>query len=278
MVNFAYLPTQRISNDLDGMFQSPHDAPPKWLFVLSQLEMYTAYLDETGQQTNGWVFVTGFLGNEEQWSQFVPHWKDGLGKRTKFHMHELRWKHPRTKALLKRLGPIPESCGLKAVVGGVKYSDYQDLIAGSIVEKLSEGYIWCLFPLVLTMLKYIPSNERVELFFGPQDRYRDRALDLLDFFAKETLGDPRFCTTHGLPKLAKWSFAPPGENSIMFHPADYYASALAHVYHDKTSEKAQLCMPILDSNKWVGKILNREEIRGQVTRARQELLDAGIRF
>lgn len=269
MVNSAYL-------HLDGFFRSPHDAPPKWLCVLSP--MYTAYLDETGQQTNGWIFVTGFLGNEEQWKRFVPHWKDDLGKRTNFHMQKLRWKRPRTKALLEKLGPIPRMCGLTGVVGGVKYSDYEDLIAGSVVKGLSQGYIWCLWPLVLTLLKYIPADERVELFFGPQDRYRDLALKLLDFIVTETKGDSRFCTSSGLSKLAKYSFVPAGENRIVFHPADYFAFALAHYHLDKTSEKAQWCMPLLESTEWVGKILKRDEIRGQVIRGRQKLLDAGIRF
>lgn len=269
------------SDDLDGMFESPHDAPPKWLCVLSPIEMYTAYLDETGQHTNGWIFVAGFLGNEDEWKGFIPSWKDGLGsQRKRLHMHTLRWNQPRTEKLLARLGPIPEACGLKAVAGGVNYGDYQELIEGTTVEKLSEGYLWCLFPLILCLLKYLPTDERVELIFGEQFIYQKRALSLLSQLVRETRGDPRFCTSDGLSKLAKWSFAP-WEDTPLLDPSDYYASALANYHHDKNSCKTQWCMPILDvahNMPFIGHILTRDEIRGQVTRGRQMLLDNGLQF
>ena len=262
-------------NDLDGLFESPHDAPLKWLCVLNPLHMYTAYLDETGQQTNDWVFVAGFLGNKEQWDCLVPRWKEAVGpQRKRVHMNELRWKRLCTKKLLARLGPIPEACGLKAVAGGVKYSDYEDLIEGTIVEKLSEGYLWSLFPLVLNILKYIPPDERVELIFGAQSIYKERALDLSSFMAKTTVEDPN----SGLSKLAKWIFVPL-ESTILLDPSDYYAYALAQYHRDRTSQKTEWCMPILDAPHempYIGRILSRDEIRGQIIRGKQNLMQHGI--
>jgi hypothetical protein len=242
--------------------------------------MYTAYLDETGQQGNDWVFVAGFVGDEAAWTRFVPLWKAGLRNRTTLHMRELRWKHRRTKDLLARLGPIPRSCGLEPVVGGVKVSDYKDLVKGSIVEKIAEGYLYCLFPLVLCLLKYLPRNGRVEFIFGSQTVYRDRAIDLMDFIAQQTVGKPQFCTPDGLSKIAKFSFLPPGDH-LLLQPSDYYASAMAHYHHDKQSQKAQWCMPILDVENnipCIGKILNREEIRAQIIRSRQELMLDGLQL
>lgn len=244
--------------------------------------MYTAYLDETGQQANAWIFVAGFLGQKEQWDCFIPQWKEALGpQRKRLHMKRLRWKKPSTKALLASLGPIPQACGLKAVAGGVKYSDYADLLRGTIVEKLSEGYLWCLFPLVLNILKYIPPDERVELIFGAQSAYKERALDLLSLIEKTTLEDTEFrdCrTSSGLSKLAKWSFVP-ASSTIMLDPSDYYAYALAQYHHDKTSKKTEWCTPILDvplGMPYVGRILSRDEIRGQVARNKQAMTRHGI--
>ena len=201
---------------------------------------------------------------------------EALGpQRKRLHMHKLRWKNPATKKLLARLGPVPQECGLKGIVGGVRYSDYEDLVRGTVVEKLSEGYLWSFFPLVQTMLKYIPRDERVELIFGEQMEYRDRAHELLSFISQESPDHPDWMSNEGLPKLAKWGFVPLS-STILLDPSDYFASALAHHHRDKTSQKAQWSQPILDSTEWIGKILNREEIRGQVTRCRQTLTRHGI--
>jgi hypothetical protein len=77
--------------------------------------MMTAYIDESGHEGKGWMFLAGYLGNEDQWKTFVPAWKAGLGpQRKSLHMTDLRWNKDRTKHLLKRLGPIPEGCGLNS--------------------------------------------------------------------------------------------------------------------------------------------------------------------
>ena len=264
--------TQRARcNDLDGMFESPHDAAPKWLFVLS--DMYTAYLDETGIHANDWIFIAGFLGKKEQWESLVPQWKLALGQRKKLHMNELRWASRATERLLTKLGPIPKSCGLTPVVGGVKYSDYQDIVKGTIIEKSSEGYYWCLVALVQAILKSIPQDDRVELFLAHQSKYRERALIALSSIQNVTITHPGLqqCrTSNGLSKLAKYSYAS-YESTSLFEPADYYASAMAHHHMDSTSEKARLSSPILEERA-IGCVFSREQVREYVRRSKDNLI------
>jgi hypothetical protein len=88
--------------------------------------------------------IAGYIGNKEQWKLFVDKWKAGLGPQRKWlHMTDLRWKKDSTKKLLERLGPIPESCGLEGVMGGVRYADYEDLVVGTEDEKMMKGYHYC---------------------------------------------------------------------------------------------------------------------------------------
>src|SRR5208282_3715746 len=99
--------------ELDGYFDSPEDAPPKWLLMMR------AYIDESGHEGKGWMFLAGYVGNEGQWGRFVDAWKVGLGpQRKSLHLTKLRWNQDRTRQLLARLGPIPEACGLQAMLGG----------------------------------------------------------------------------------------------------------------------------------------------------------------
>jgi hypothetical protein len=63
-------------------------------------------------------------------------------------MRELRWNSESTKRLLARLGPIPHDCGLKGMLGGVRFQDYEDLVSGQREEKLLKGYLAVLIPMV----------------------------------------------------------------------------------------------------------------------------------
>jgi len=66
--------------------------------------MLTAYLDESGQETKGWMFGW-FPWNDEQWKQFVPLWKEALGPQRKhLHMADLRWKKTANKGTLSSFG------------------------------------------------------------------------------------------------------------------------------------------------------------------------------
>jgi len=230
-----------------------------------------AYLDESGHESKGWVFLAGFVGTEEQWRDFVPKWRTGLGKRNFLHMNELRWKSERTRKLLERLGPIPASCGLEGCMGGVRVKDYEDLLVGTEDEKLLRGYIACLFPLLIQILRGTPRSQRIELVFEEQRQYAPFVEMALSMFAATSCipGAAEWKSTpDGKPRLAKWSFVPKG-STIMTDPADYLAFALREAWTNKNSKKTQWCQPMLTSGggHGYGSIMNRERIRRSITNA-----------
>jgi hypothetical protein len=245
--------------ELEGCFRIPHDNPPRWLFVL------TAYLDESGQESNAYVFIAGFLGNDEQWKKCAVDWKAALGARKALHMNRLRWAYPKkVEKVLNRLGPIPYQCGLEALLGGVRVGDYEDIVKGTLSEKLMTGYIAALYPLVIQMLKVVPSNERVEIVFEAQERYETLVHIVLTNLTKSR--EPEFLTDDGLPKLANWSFASKA-STMLTQPADFLAYAVTQIYRDSKSEKSRLCLPICpggEKSTVIGAVMPRNQIRSVV--------------
>ena len=99
--------------------------------------MLTGYFDESGHQSKDHVIIAGFVGNESQWTSVAEAWNKGLGRRKTLHMSKLRgWSKPHTGRLLERLGTIPKQFSLQPAMGGVRVSDYEDLIDGTPWEKL----------------------------------------------------------------------------------------------------------------------------------------------
>lgn len=222
--------------------------------------MLTGYFDESGHESKSHVIIAGFVGNKEQWDKFGKLWREGLGKRSGLHMGDLRWSKAQTEGLLKRLGPIPAKCSLEAVMGGVRVSDYEDLIDGSPWEKLAKGYFLALYPLVIQLLRWVPMNERIELIFDKQEQYEPIAHFIFNVAAKL----PEFVGIDGRPKLAKWSYIPRND-TMLTQPADYYAFALAHYLKGKDEKKIKWCMPILESNpEPIGNIYTRDQIRKNI--------------
>jgi hypothetical protein len=226
--------------------------------------MMRAYIDESGHEGKGWMFLAGYLGNCEQWKKFADAWNIGLGpQRKSLHMTDLRWNQDRTKRLLERLGPIPEACGLTPILSGLRFGDYEDLISGTPAAKLLKGWLACHHPLVLQTLRVVPDDQRLELVFEEQREYQVYASMAL-------AGDlaipnhPWKRTREGKPKIAKWSFVPKG-STIMTDPADYLAFALREVWTDKNSKKSEWCRPILKSGQGIGKIYKRQEIRAAIS-------------
>ena len=259
--------------ELEGYFDSPEDHPARWLLV------YRAYIDEVGHEGKGWMFLAGFLGNEDQWKQFVPKWRKALGPQRPFlHMHGLRWKNDGTRKLLERLGPIPDECKLTPVFCGVNYRDYEDLVVGTPEEKNLKGYLACIAPMVMQILRVLPNNERLELVFEEQRQYQLKAnlmlqMGVVHATAKQSYGT----TTDGLPKLAKWGFVKKG-STIMTDPADYLAFALCQIYKDQNSQRSKWCGPILKSGngEGVGGILKRDLIRRMVINTQKMAVDMTV--
>lgn len=215
--------------------------------------MIRAYLDESGTHGNGWVFVAGFLGTDEQWEQFVPKWTAALGsRRTSLHMRRLRWNKDRTRQLLARLGPIPHECGLEIVMGGIKVEHYEDLIAGTADAKVLNGYVAAMTPMVIQVLSGVPPNERIEFVFEEQGEY-EPAVDWVMSFAS--------MSNDGRAKLAGWKFVPKG--SAMIEAADYVAFALREENTNHDSIKARWTNPILAAGDGTGygTIMTRQRAR-----------------
>src|SRR6185437_9069940 len=144
-------------------------------------------------------------------------------------------------------------------MGGARVSDYEDLVAGTISEKLMKGYIACLYPLVINTLRVIPPNERLELVFEEQKEYEPFVgLMLSDMVSPHPDKPDWMLTSDGLPKLVKWSFVPKG-STILTDPADYFSYALLQLWRDKTSKRTEWCRPILGDSTGIGKIMRRNE-------------------
>jgi hypothetical protein len=216
--------------------------------------MLTAYLDESGHESRGNVFIAGHIGNESQWKHFIAKWVTARGKRKYLHLSRLRWSNPRTKELLARLGPLPAECGLTRVLGGVKVSDYEDLIRGDLQARALKGYYFALTLLVTKVAVWLENHERVEFVFEDQRRYRDVANLVMGHIATD------FTNKDGIPTIAKWSFVPKG-STLLLEQADYLANALAQLYRDQRSVKCLWTRPILGDMTGIGGILNRKEIR-----------------
>jgi hypothetical protein len=236
------------------MFSSPEDAAPAWLLVLR------AYLDESGHEGDGYVFLAGYLGNEDQWRNLASRWRAGLGQKKSFHAKKLR-RSAATERLLARLGPIPEEVGLTPLFGGVKVSDYFDLVRGTNAEKFSKGFNMALCPLVLKTLHFVPKDERVEFFFEQQNEYEFGVNQLLGWLSQ--CSSRELVNADGKSKIARWGFVPK-DSTILTQPADYLSYALTQVYRDAGSKKSEWCRPILASGEGVGMVMNRKEIRNIV--------------
>jgi len=238
--------------------------------------MQTAYVDESGHETKDWMFVAGFMGDDEQWKQFVPMWREALGGKEALHMNELRWKSDRTRELLARLGPVPDNCGLTAVVGGVRVSDYDDLLRGTPAKRLLKGYVACIYPLVVNILRSLPDTERLTIVFEQQHEYQPFAECALAAIVSLRNQKPDwFLTRDGLPKLASWAFVSKNSTTLT-QPADYFVYALRQLYHDRHSKKTEWCRPILKSGngQGIGAVMTRKQIRQTIVELPYRAIEA----
>jgi hypothetical protein len=224
----------------------------------------TAYVDESGQEQKNWMFLAGFVGNDEQWRSALDAWRTAIAPRETLHMSRLRFKKDHERRMLERAGVVPRDCGLTPILGGIRQSDYEDLITGTREQKLLNGYMICCFEMVINTLRGIPKNEGLKIVFERQDRYwwmTDIALRVISSFNDY----PDILLPDGTSKLANWASVPKGSTPLT-EPADYFAFALLQLWRDKESVKTQWCRPILDTNNGVGwgAIMNRETVRRSI--------------
>jgi hypothetical protein len=172
--------------------------------------------------------------------------------------------------MLARAGGVPEQCGLTPIVGGVRYSDYSDLIAGSRAEKLLSGYVVCFGGMLINTLRGIPQDERLEVVFEEQPVHQRN--NSIAMHALQNASTSEMRLPDGRPKLANWRPVPKGATPLT-EIADFFAYALFQVWRDSKSLKTSLCRPILDAygGEGLGAILTR-------AKAREVVLTGGILY
>lgn len=211
--------------------------------------MYSVYLDESGHETGEHVIVAGYLGTEEQWLSFEKEWGEALGGTKNFHIAKLRWSKDSTRRRLARLGPIPHRHGLLKVIGAVRVSDYADLLQNMSEVYAVQGYLACLFPIIVEVLKAVPASEQIRWFFEEQHDYEQQARNIFRNFPevdRNRLTDISF--------LAK-------DATMRTQPADFLAYAMLQKRRDPQSIRAQWCEPIFSVNSFLGMIVGHDLIR-----------------
>jgi hypothetical protein len=245
-----------LSRFLEGCFRLPHDNPPRWLLML------TAYIDETGQEQDDWMFLAGYYGTDSAWRQTTKEWKSALGpQRKRLHMKSLRFKLQSERKMLERLAKVPGMCGLVPMLGGVRFGDYRDILKGTPDEVAMNGYVVCLWSMLYDTLRCLPEGERLEIVFEAQDRYAYFAEIAIQVFTRSD-PPPELLLADGTPKLASWRWVPKDSTSLL-EPADYLCYALAKYYKDAGSIKDQWCRPILreQEGEGFGHIMPRDKVR-----------------
>lgn len=230
------------------MFETPHDAPPTRLFMI------TAYLDESHHSdVQQYSFVAGFWGKKDHWDALALKWPEALGKRKVLHLSELRWNDSkserRVRDLLAKLGPIPYECGVVPVWAGVRTKDYLDLIANDsrCMESIS-GYVICLAHILLKLCTSLPAYERIKVVCEVQTKYEPFARSLFSAFQITAQRERVW------PQLKSIEFVRKN-STILLQPADYLAYALGHFFNENGGKRDLWCRPIhpdkyVPSEKW----------------------------
>ena len=106
------------------------------------MALLTGYFDESGiHEGDHLCVISGFVGNDAQWTAFAADWIPAVHPRLNLHMKELRWnQHPeRIKKLLLKLGPIPYKYNLKPVSVSLSWRDYNSYVKGADSDEGDRG-------------------------------------------------------------------------------------------------------------------------------------------
>ena len=254
-------------NVLDGAFRIPHDNPPRFPLVL------TAYLDESGQEQDDWMFIAGYMGDDAAWQKVPALWLKAIGpQRQHLHMRDLRFAKESVRKMLKKAALVPKLCGLSPIVAGVRFKDYADVVAhfGPEDYLVHSAYVMCCKAAAIFAMRSLPPNERVEIVLERQDRYGWYAAEALQELS-ENAQHPEFLMEDGkTSKLASWRFISKSD-TVLCEPADYLAYALLQHARNKTSIKSKWTYPIVaaDPDGGAAALLQREHARGTILGAKK---------
>jgi hypothetical protein len=207
------------------------DAGPETVLVLLK-----AYLDESRHSEGPKCVIAGWLGYDEQWKEFEKDWIKTLAPKRSLHMRELRWnsKPRRLKALLDRMGPIPDKHGLIRVAGGMKHQDYREVVAGTLSERALSPYMGCVQLCLRAMLDEIPRRHQLHVYLEQQEEYAHLVAIFNQVVIEQQKTDTRVT---GLTLLQK-------DASVCFQAADYLAFHMSTKAIDPDDPKAVLTRPI----------------------------------
>lgn len=112
-----------------------------------------------------------------------------------------------------------------------------------------QGYLAALFPIIVEVLKAVPSGEHIRWIFEEQRYYEQQARNVFrNFPAKD------------IPRLTDISFV--GKDAtVRTHPADFLAYAMLQKLRNPDSENSQWCEPIFSVKSFLGMIAGRDLIR-----------------
>jgi len=247
-------------NVLDGAFRIPHDSPPKVPLVL------TAYLDESGQEQDDWMFIAGFMGDDDAWRKFPELWAKAIGpQREHLHMKSLRFSKEPVRKVLARAALVPRECGLTPIVAGVRLKDYADMLKEPENTLIHAAYVMCCKAAVIFAMRGVPENERLEIVFERQDRYGWYATQEFQKIAKTTEHPQLLMADGKTSKLANWRFIDK-KDTVLCEPADYLAYALLQNTRDRKSIKSRWTYPIIAShgNTGLSALLQPEHVKGVI--------------
>ena len=233
--------------------------------------MLTAYLDESGQEQDDWMFIAGYTGDDVAWRKFPELWAKAIGpQREHLHMKSLRFTKLPVRRMLAKEASVPKECGLTPIAAGIRLRDYADLLSAEEDTLIHAAYIMCCRAVAIFAMRSIPQNERVEIVLERQDRYGwFAALELQKI--SETAQHPELLMEDGkTSKLASWRSMNKGD-TVLCEPADYLAYALLQHARDKNSLKSRWTYPIIAATPggFAG-LVQREHAKGVIIGQKKE--------
>ena len=240
--------------------------------------MLTAYLGESGQEQDDWMFIAGYMGTHDAWKKLPVLWAEAIGPQRKhLHMSELRFTKLSVQRMLARAALVPKECGLIPIAAGVRLKDYADMLLTEADPLIHAAYMQCCRAATIFAMRALPEGERLEIVFERQDQYGWIAEMELHRIAS-TMDHPELLMADGkTSKLASWRFVEK-KDTVLCEPADYLAYALLQHARNKSSVKSRWTYPIAaaDPKSGAAALLNREVVRGVIIGEKKRTILAGI--
>ena len=234
--------------------------------------MFTAYLDESGQEQDDWMFIAGYVGDDAAWSKFPELWAKALGpQRAHLHMNRLRFIKLHEQRMLARAAFVPNQCGLTPILVTSRLKDYADMLTLEGDSLIHSAYMMCCKAALFAALKVVPANERLEIVLERQDRYGLLAAQEIERLSKSTeVPEVTLMEDGKTPKLLNCRFIEK-KDSVLCEPADYLAYAFLQYARNKNSVRSRWTYAIIAADPKAGfsGAIQRETAKGIIVNQRK---------